>query len=498
MNIFKTMENRRLIPRWQSLRDSYTSKEILSSMISNPKEKNQNFISEEIIRARNEWLKEKSIFSAIEYLEKQRICETEYDKDAYQLVKKFVLSNDQLPNAVRTFFNEESDFAFEYDSSQLAIKNIRSQIILHPNDAYLWLELARNHLIVGSLKKCEKALLIARSLAPNDRLISRSMMRFYHHTENIDKALYYVWKMSTLVNDPMILSGEIALCNTIGRSSRYIKQAKNMLQSQNYSPFCLSELTSEIATMEIKNGKEKKGKKLLEQSLQAPTENAIAQTTWINQCVTKLSWIEKINQLQVPNNYEGDIYFNMASIDSPIDWNHLFEQCVLWNKYQPFSRDPIYLGTNIATDFLEKYDEAFDFSIKALQNHKDESGVLNNIAYSAILNGDKKNAEKFLNLQFSKCKADAEKVVFFATKGLYEFRFGNIALGKKLYVDSYELANSLQSELYPRVLAYYFRELSIIKDYSEMSNIKQKLMKCKDYSFDFILLQLMIKFKIIE
>lgn len=498
MNIFKTIENRRLIPRWQSLRDAYTSKVILSSKISNPKEENENFISEEIIRARNEWLKEKSFFSAIEYLEKQRIGNVEYDQEAYQFIEKRISSNNQLPNAIRNFFNEETDFSIEYDSPQFAIKNYRNQVILHPNDAYLWLELARNYLIVGSTEKCEKALLIARSLAPNDSFISRSMMRFYHHIDNIDKALYYVWKVSTLVNDPMILSGEIALCNTIGKSSRFVKQAKNMLHSQNYSPLCLSELTSEIATMEIMNGKERIGKRLLEQSLYAPTENAIAQTTWINQCITKLSWIQEINKLEVPNNYEGEIYFDLSLMDRPIDWNHLFEQCKFWNKYQPFSRYPIYLGTNIATDFLEKYEEAFDFSMRALPNNKNESGVLNNIAYSAILNGDKKNAEKYLNLQFSKSKTAEEKVVFLATRGLYEFRFGNIVNGKKLYVDSYELANSLKSKLYPRVLVYYFRELSIINDFSEMTNVKQKIAKYKDYSLDFILIQLMKKFKIIE
>ena len=498
MNSLKTIDNRRLVPRWQSLKDAYDSREILPSKKAKSKEEVETSFAEEIACARNEWLKEKSLFSALEYLEKQRIGEVEYDTEALQFVKKAVSGNDQLPDAIRNFFVDEIGFTTEYSTPQIAIGNIRKQTILHPNDAYLWLELARNYLVIGLIEKSEKALLIARSLAPDDRYISRSMMRFYHHTQNIDKALYYVRRMKSLTSDPMILSGEIALCNTVGRPTQNIKQAKYMMQSQNFSPLSLSELTSEIATMEIMGGRERIGKRLLAQSLNTPTENALAQTTWINQCVMRIPWIQEINSLSVPNNFEGEIYLGLASKDKPIDWSHLFEQCKLWNAYQPFSRNPIYLAGNIATDFLEKYQEAFDFSLSALPNHKDEAGLLNNIAYAAILNGDKENAQNYLKLQLSKCGTDEEKVVYLATKGLYEFRFGEIALGKALYVNSFELASSINSKLYAKVLAYYYRELDRVGDNNEKEIVRQKIMKYKDFASDFILIQLMKKFKIIE
>ncbi len=497
MNSLKTIDNRRLVPRWQSLKDAYDSKEILPSKKYVSKEVIGTNISEEIEQARIEWLKEKSFFSAVEYLEKQRMAAVECDKEACDFVKKIVSSSNQLPEAIRNFFSEDIDFAVEYSTPQVAISSIRKQTLLHPNDAYLWLELARNYLTVGSTKKSEKALLIAKSIAPNDRYISRSMMRFYHHTHDIDKALHYVRKMNSLASDPMILSGEIALCNTVGRPTKNIKQARQMLQSQNYSALSLSELTSEIATMEIMSGKERMGKKLLAQSLTVPTENALAQTTWINQCVINLPWIQDVNYLNVPNNFEGEVYLGLASKDKPIDWSYLFEQCKQWNTYQPFSRNPIYLAGNIATDFLEKYQEAYDFSISALPNHRDEAGLLNNIAYAAILNGDKDNAQKYLNMQWSKCRTDEEKVVYFATRGLYEFRFGDVLLGKESYVKSFELANSINSKLYTKVLVYFYRELDRLKD-AEKDVIRQKIIKCKDVSSDIMLIQLMKKFKVIE
>ena len=498
MNSLKTIDNRRLVPRWQSLKDAYEFKEILPSKKSNCEQENSPDFSEDISQARSEWLKEKSFFSAVEYLEKQKLGAVEYDKEACEFVKRVISDNSQLPEAIRNFFSEEIGFAIEYPSPQIAISNIRKQTILHPNDAYLWLELARNYLIVGLTEKSEKALLIAKSLAPDDGYICRSMMRFYHHTQNIDKALYYVRRMSNLTRDPMLLSGEIALCNTVGKPTKNVKQAKYMIQSENFLPLSLSELTSEIATMEIMGGREKVGKRLLAQSLKTPTENALAQTTWINQCVMRIPWIQEINGMSVPNNFEGEIYLGLASKDKPIDWSHLFEQCKLWNAYQPFSRNPIYLAGNIATDFLEKYQEAFDFSLSALPNHKDEAGLLNNIAYAAILNGDKENAQNYLKLQLSKCRTDEEKVVYLATKGLYEFRFGEITLGKRLYVNSFELASGINSKLYAKVLAYYYRELDRVGDDVEKEIVRQNIMKYKDFASDFILIQLMKKFKIIE
>lgn len=497
MNSLKTIDNRRLVPRWQSLKDAYNSKEILPSKKTKPIEEATTNIDKEIAQARNEWIREKSLLSAVEYLEKQNIAGEEYDKEAQRFVTKIVANNNQLPEAIKNFFEEHIGFTNEYSSPQAAISSIRKQTILYPSDAYLWLELARNYLVLGAKKKSEKALLIASSLAPEDRYISRALMRFYHHTQDIDRALHHVRKMNNLTSDPMILSGEIALCNTIGRPTKNIKQARQMIQSQNFSALSLSELTSEIATMEIMGGRERIGKKLLIESLSVPTENALAQTTWINQCVINLPWIQDVNYLNVPNNFEGEIYLGLASKGQPIDWSHLFEQCKQWNEYQPFSRNPIYLAGNIATDFLEKYQEAYDFSISALPNHRDEAGLLNNIAYAAILNGDKANAQKYLNIQWSKCKTDEEKVVYFATKGLYEFRFGNVSLGKESYVMSFELANSINSKLYAKVLVYFYRELARLND-AEKDTIKQRIIKCKDVLSDVMLVQLMKKFKVIE
>ena len=423
----------------------------------------------------------------------------ELDSDAYGLLIKTISNNKDLPSAVQDFFITERHYSpIDYSDPRIAISSIRKRVLINSDDAYLWLELARNYLILGSIKQSEKALLIARTLSPNNRLIIRSLMRFYHHINEIDKALFYVRSVESFVRDPMLLSGEIALCNTAKRSSKNIKIAKNMLQSQNYEEFSLSELRSEIGTMEIMNGKDRIGKRLLEQSLETPTENAVAQSAWINQCVIQLPWIEKINRIQVANNYEGVIYLGLAAKGNSINWELLFSLCQQWSKYQPFSRNPVYLGGNIASDFLEDYQQAFDFSKEALSYHKDDAGLLNNIAYAAILKGDKETAERFLKKQLTKCKTDEERIVYLATKGLFEFRFGNIEQGKVFYSESTELAKAKSPMLYGKALIYYFRELDRANCFFERDVIRQLVLKQKDLTSDIILFQLMRKFRLLE
>lgn len=495
MNSLKTIDKRRLIPRWQSMEDALNSGELLHYKIAENNDNSKVGLLEEIEKAKKEWINEKSLFTAIEYLGKQRMI-NDYDMDAYEFVKKEILQNNQLPYAIKKFFDDDNAFDDTPPEPKSAINNIRKQTILNSDDAYLWLELARNYLVLGLTEKCEKTLLIARSLAPNDRYIARSLMRFYHHVKNIDKALYYTRKMGNLVHDPMLLSGEIALSNIIGRTSKNIKHAKYMVESKNYSPLSLSELTSEIATMEILNGKERIGKRLLEQSVVNPTENSFAQATWINQNVIKLSWIDGLNSTNLSNNFEGKIYIQFASHDVEIDWSYLYKQCILWSNYQPFSCEPIYLGGAIATDFLEQYQDAFDLSKKALMFHKDDTGLLNNIAYSAILNNDSENAFGYLQQQHSKTKTDEDKVIYFATKGLFEYRFGSVETGKELYQRSYELAKKMNSELYAKVLVHYYRELDRCNDLSGKSIVKNAISNCNYKANDFMLIQLIKKFNI--
>lgn len=494
MNSLKTIDNRRLVPRWQSLNTAYKSGEMLLCFKENDVTVS---LDKQVEEAKKAWDEEKTLFSAIEYLEKQRIAALDYDTEAFRFVNKIINENDNLPIAIVNFFRDDIEISDIFDDAKIAVGVIRKQTILFPNDAYLWLELARNYLILGLTEKCEKALSISRTLAPQDRLVARSMMRYYHHTGNIDKALFYVRRMDNLGKDPLLLSGEIALSNTSGRTSMNIRHAKQMIESQKYTPLSLSELTSEIATMEIMCGRERHGKQLLKRAVDIPTENSFAQATWINQKVIKLPWIGDVDGDNLYNNYEGNIYLSLGTQGDCIDWLYVYEQCKLWNQYQPFSCAPVYLGGTIAADFLENYDEAYNISLKGLRCNKDDAGVLNNITYSAILKNNLVEAENYLKLQQQKGQSDNDKVVLWATKGLFEYRFGDKARGKQFYKDSYTLAQRINTKLYAKVLAYFYRELDRDNDIVEMEFVKKEILGCKDISGDFMLIHLLKKFNIV-
>lgn len=497
MNSLKTIDKRHLVPRWKSIQDASDSGELFYYKEDDSENAYYAELYDEMVKAQIEWTKEKSLFTAIEYLEKQRVVGVDLNLDAVQFVKKIIDENDDIPFEIKNFFNETERFNSKDIEPQTSISTIRKKLFLHSDDAYLWLELARNYLTLGQPEKSEKYLTVARSLAPNDRYIARSMMRFYHHTEEIDKALYYVRKMENLSRDPMLLSGEIALSNVMGTVSKNIKRAKTMVDSQSYSPLSISELKSEIATMEIMSGKERIGKRLLSQSLNGLTENSYAQVTWINHNVIRLPWMEELSNNKIQNNYEGEIYLNFASSKSNVNWKYLYEQCKSWNNYQPFSCAPVYLGGVIAADFIEDYQGAFKFALNALNCHRNDTGLLNNIAYSAILNSDSNTARDFLNIQQSKINSDEDKILYLATKGLFEFRFGDPLCGKIYYQNSYELAKQIGSKSYAQVLAYLYRELSRTGDVVEMEFVRNEILKCKDVINNFMFNNLLKKFNII-
>ena len=92
MNSLKTINNRRLVPRWQNLNDAYDSKEILPNEKSSSKEEIKATIFDEIDQAKKEWLKEKSFLSALEYLEKQKIGAVECDKKAANCIWQLIIA----------------------------------------------------------------------------------------------------------------------------------------------------------------------------------------------------------------------------------------------------------------------------------------------------------------------------------------------------------------------------------------------------------------------
>ena len=86
-----------------------------------------------------------------------------------------------------------------------SIKRAKLRLTDFPRDAFAWLDQARLYTILGQQEKARRAVLSALHLAPTDRLIVRSAIRFFAHHGEWDEALYHANKAYRSNRDPFIL-----------------------------------------------------------------------------------------------------------------------------------------------------------------------------------------------------------------------------------------------------------------------------------------------------
>lgn len=152
---------------------------------------------------------------------------------------------------------------------------------------------------MGQRQKSERAIQVAFNLAPENRIILRAIAQFYAHFGDFDQALFFLRKSPLVRVDPWILSSEIALSNEVGRTSKNIKIGQKMILDKNFHPLALSELSSELGTMDFISGNSKQGKRKFELATIVPYENAVAQIVWVNKYLSALEMAKKEKDLDL-------------------------------------------------------------------------------------------------------------------------------------------------------------------------------------------------------
>jgi tetratricopeptide (TPR) repeat protein len=264
--------------------------------------------------------------------------------------------------------------------------------------------------------------------------------------------------------DPWILSTEIALSTIRKRHSRFIKKGIDIVFSDNFSPFNITELATSIGTLEFYNGSKKNTKKFLNRAIISPNDNTSAQIEWLMHIDNILSF--NPTDFQLMNNYEAlalDNFYNS-------NWDIALDNAAFWLCDLPFSKRPIILGSHIAGSILDKQKTAREFLRAGLKSHPNDAQLINNLAYSLALENRLDEAEKYIqkvtNIQNIK---DSTKICLTATKGIINFRKGNTDVGRKLYLNAIEEAKSKKFEYYNwlAILNFAREELLINSEYSD-------------------------------
>jgi len=302
-------------------------------------------------------------------------------------------------------------------------------------------ELARCYVTLGQLDKAKEAMDIALHLAPNHRYICRSAARFYLHIHDEERARFIVARNPALLKDPWLLASEIAINTLMDRTSRNIKKGSELISSQNYSPFSLSELSSAIGSIEEINGNRKKCRSYFKTALINPNDNTLAQARFLLSKDSNLSF-DFGDNIVIPNAFEAEAINSYADED----FSKALIAAVDWIDDMPFTRRPVQFAASIAYSFLKDYDTAISLLELGLKANPNNPMLLNNKAYACALSGKTDAAAQAIQ-DAKRLQMPLEvKVCLTATEGLNEYRKGNIEAGRALYTDAIQMAKSLLAD----------------------------------------------------
>ena len=332
---------------------------------------------------------------------------------------------------------------------------LRKLIHRYPYNPIWYNELALTYSKLGLVDKAVDCMKIAIHLAPNSRYISRSAARLFLHMGDPDKAHYVLINNPSISRDPWIVAAEIGVNSLRGRSSRFTKSGISMINSGDYSPFSLTELSSAIGTMEFNHSK-KKCKAFIDKALICPNDNSLSQAEWLLSLDKSMAFSFS-DYSSVKNKFEADS--RRAFMDN--DYSQALIASVDWIEEMPFAKTPIDFAANMAFTFTKNYEEAILILKIGLISNPKELSFLNNLAYSYALNGNVSEAENILYSPIlNSLPIDSDiYICVMATKGLCSFRKGNISEGRMYYQNALSLAK-IQSKinLCNKALLNYIRE----------------------------------------
>ena len=337
------------------------------------------------------------------------------------------------------------DFDSEYDLSHLnlndlddcfsvkyhyiLISDLKKSLSECSFNPLVWVELARNYLILGVKNKAIKAMGVALQQAADNRYVIRCAARLFAHFDDLDYAHHLLKKSYITRTDPWVMATEISISSLLNKNSRNIKRGIEMVHSAKYSPFSISELASSIGTIELNNGSRKKSKKLFKKSLESPNDNSLAQLEWIISEKDKTLFDASIVDSYNGHSFEAHAYYNYHTHNLVSALNYVTK----WFCDMPYSKRPVMLGTHIA-HVLNNLELAVRFVNKGLIAYPNDNALLNNLAYFYALENRCGEASEVINrISLRNESNDSIRTCCIATIGLIAFRNRDYEKGRLLY-----------------------------------------------------------------
>ncbi|MGB7587242.1 MAG: hypothetical protein WBM00_00880 [Solirubrobacterales bacterium] len=290
--------------------------------------------------------------------------------------------------------------------------------------------MARYYTILGQRKQASTAMKVALGLMPNHRYVLRAAARLAVHHGKLEDAHSVIVRAPRTPSDPWLVAAELATAGAAGVRPKLVKRGRRMVKEGDFPPRSTSELASALGTLEFRAGSDRKARRLIEASLEAPNDNAIAQGEWISRSLPSVD----VDLSLLDESAEARAMRHGTAMESeqvlPAAWE--------WHHDQPFASGPGELGSYHASLAGMYTDGAAIAKAARIANPK-EFLLANNLAFCLLNMGEVEEASEALASIDRDALAEHQLPTYLATYGLLAFRSGNPEVGRTLYQQSIRL-----------------------------------------------------------
>jgi tetratricopeptide (TPR) repeat protein len=317
-------------------------------------------------------------------------------------------------------------------SSLIKIK--KQRVREFPRDAIAWIDQARLYTIMGQREKARRAVLIALHLAPFNRLIVRSAVRFFVHFEEWDTAAFYAQKAYKITEDPLILGPLLSIGTQLEKLPQRVRPIANTaLAAKNR--FLFSEVLASIGTLDILRGAGKRSRKFFKRAWEDPTRAVVSQSQWVLR--EHLPSLAPEQTIDFSQSAEATSWLRFAIMD--------FKGALVgardWILEEPFSK-AAHIHASHTACLVGAYEEAETTARQGLRANRDDRTLRNNLVFAQLRRGEIEAAEESFG-PLKSSLSDPREIAPLATYGLLLMSQGQIMDGRFCYEKAIKRATAL-------------------------------------------------------
>lgn len=308
-----------------------------------------------------------------------------------------------------------------------AISELKSLIDVYPKNPIPYVEIARLQVSLGQRKAAERSFRIALGLAPNNRYILRSAVRFFVHQGDFAAA----WQVirDSAPNDPWLLASKIAVADLANKPQPNSRQILSVLD--HAAPAQTTELAASLATLELQSGNFKRSRRLFSQSSEAPTENAVAQIRWANE-ITGTPF--DLSLLETSRSFEA----RTGDALNKKDWSGAATSSEDWLTDEPFSSRAAATACYLFAELLQDFSRSEQIATFGLLATPHDPLLLNNRAFARANLGNVHQARTDLIEARAHSPSRLTEICLEATEGCILYREGRPEQAALMYRSAIE------------------------------------------------------------